>query len=84
MIRNLSAPNNVFISYVREDSADVDHLQDNLEAGGLAVWRDVKNLWPGDVWKQKIEVAIRNETLAFVPCFSHASVSRPSSTMFES
>jgi hypothetical protein len=73
----------VFLSYVREDSERVDKLQRQLEAAGFNVWRDVKNLWPGDLWKQKLRIAIKENALAFVPCFSEATAARLKSTMFE-
>src|ERR1700760_1276088 len=36
-----------FISYVREDGAEVDRLQQALEDGGVPVWRDSANLRAG-------------------------------------
>ncbi|MFQ5968061.1 MAG: toll/interleukin-1 receptor domain-containing protein [Acidimicrobiia bacterium] len=52
----------VFLAYVREDSERVDRLQAQLEGVGLQVWRDVKDLWPGDVWKLKIQEMIESGT----------------------
>ncbi len=37
-----------FISYVREDSGEIDALQKMLEAAGIPVWRDTTSLWPGE------------------------------------
>ena len=37
-----------FISYVHEDAAEVDWLQQALESAGVPVWRDTVNLWPGE------------------------------------
>ena len=73
----------VFISYVREDSDRVDAVQSALETVGFQVWRDVKNLWPGDRWKTNLRAAIQEGALAFVPYFSHATAERETSTMFE-
>lgn len=68
-----------FISYVREDSAKVDELEAALEAAGIDVWRDTKNLLPGDEWKLQIKSAIRSGSLAFIACFSSNSVARETS-----
>ena len=73
----------VFISYVREDSARVDAIQSRIEEAGIPVWRDVKDLWPGEVWKRKLREAITAKALAVIPCFSSNTAKRPRSTMFE-
>jgi hypothetical protein len=69
----------VFISYVREDSDQVDRLQHALEAANLRVWRDTAHLWPGQDWRKKIRDAITNDALVFLACFSHQSLSRKKS-----
>jgi uncharacterized protein YwlG (UPF0340 family) len=73
-------PNNLaghaFISYVREDSRQVDQLQGTLQAAGVPVWRDTRDLWPGEDWRAKIRRAITNNALVFIACFSQASLSR--------
>jgi len=68
-----------FISYVREDSHNVDELQRRLEEAGVRVWRDTANLWPGEDWRAKIRHAINDNALAFIVCFSHASLARDKS-----
>jgi hypothetical protein len=65
-----------FISYVREDSRNVDHLQRTLQAAGIPVWRDTANLWPGEDWRAKIRRAITDNALVFLACFSQTSLSR--------
>lgn len=65
-----------FISYVREDSGDVDQLQQMLEAAGVQVWRDTADLWPGEDWRAKIRRAITDDALVFIACFSHNSLAR--------
>jgi TIR domain len=65
-----------FISYVREDSHEVDRLQRTLEAAGVSVWRDTADLWPGEDWRMKIRRAITDDALAFIACFSSRSVAR--------
>lgn len=66
----------VFISYIREDSYQVDRLQEKLEAAGIPVWRDTVDLWPGEDWRVKIRQAITDNALVFIACFSHASRTR--------
>lgn len=73
----------VFLSYVREDDARVTRIQLALEAQGLTVWRDVTDLWPGELWKTEIRNAIQVDSLAFVPCFSAESALRDTSMMYE-
>lgn len=65
-----------FISYVREDSHEVDKLQGTLEAAGVSVWRDTADLWPGEDWRMKIRRAITDDALAFIACFSSRSIAR--------
>ena len=60
----------VFISYIREDANEVGELQSALEAAGYSVWRDTKDLWPGDNWELKIRQAIQSGSLVFLGCFS--------------
>jgi hypothetical protein len=66
----------VFISYVREDSAEVDELQRVLDAAGVPVWRDTASLWPGEDWRARIREAITQDALAFIACFSSRSAAR--------
>lgn len=73
----------VFISYVREDSEQVDRLCDALERAGIPYWRDRNSLGPGDRWKRKIQEAIQSGSLVFLACFSTASVTRGKSYMNE-
>jgi hypothetical protein len=68
-----------FISYVREDAAQVDRLQRFLEGAGIRVWRDTKDLWPGEDWRLKIREAITNDAMVFIACFSQNSAARTSS-----
>lgn len=68
-----------FISYVREDSGQVDELQRSLEAAGIPVWRDTASLWPGENWRARIKEAITRDALVFVACFSAHSAARRTS-----
>jgi len=72
-----------FISYVRENSDEVDALQRTLEAAGIPVWRDTASLWPGENWHAKIRDAITRDALVFIACFSCHSAARRKSYMNE-
>lgn len=68
-----------FASYVREDAAEIDDLQQVLEAAGIRVWRDTQDLWPGEDWKVKIRQAIKNDALVFLACFSSRGLAKTKS-----
>lgn len=72
-----------FISYVHEDAEAVDSLEAALEASGVKVWRDKKDLGPGDDWKRVIRQAIQGNALAFIPCFSTAANEKERTVMRE-
>jgi hypothetical protein len=72
-------PGHVFISYVREDSHEVDRLQRAFDLAGIRVWRDTADLWPGEDWRTKIRNAITDNALVFIACFSRQSVAREKS-----
>jgi hypothetical protein len=69
-------PGHAFISYVRQDAAEVDQLQRALEAAGVQVWRDTTSLWPGEDWRANIRQAITGNALVFIACFSDNSLAR--------
>jgi hypothetical protein len=71
-----SYPGHAFISYVREDSDEVDVLQCALEEAGVVVSRDTASLWPGEDWKGKIRDAITHNALVFIACFSSNTTAR--------
>jgi TIR domain len=75
-------PSRVFVSYIRDDSADVDRLCSDLESAGVRTWRDVDQLLPGDDWKIVIRRAIEAGT-GFIACFSQRSEDRSRSYMRE-
>ncbi len=70
------AAGHVFLCYAREDSARVDELEGLLRSGGMRVWRDTEQLWPGQDWRVHIRRAIADGALAFLACFSRAGMSR--------
>jgi hypothetical protein len=69
----------VFVSYAREDSSEADRLQHMLESADVRVWRDTKDLWPGEDWRGMIRRAITGNALVFLACFSSRSVVRDKS-----
>ncbi len=77
------ATGHAFISYVRADAAVVDELQAALENAGIAVWRDVQDLFGGDDWQRRIRDAITKDAVAVVAVFSSRSTSRSSSYQHE-
>ena len=72
-----------FLSYMHEDRGYVDELQESLEAAGIQVWRDTRDLWPGEDWQGKIRAAIKADSLAFIACFSSAGEKREKSYQYE-
>ncbi|MGV9213595.1 toll/interleukin-1 receptor domain-containing protein [Micromonospora sp. RB23] len=75
-------PKRVFISYVREDSTDVDRLAAALRAAGAEVWLDRTHLLPGQRWASVIRKEI-NDGDFFVACFSAAYFARVKTFMNE-
>lgn len=48
----------LFLSYSRHDSAMVDRLREDLEAGGHDIWLDTDDIRGGDRWRSSIAEAI--------------------------
>ena len=67
----------MFLCYAREDSAQVDELEQVLREAGFPVWRDTADLWPGQNWRANIQRAITDGALVFLACFSSRSLARP-------
>jgi len=59
----------VFVSYVREASAQVDQLAANLRQHGIQVWLDRDGIAAGQRWRDAIRKAISEGDL-FIACFS--------------
>ncbi|UJC82118.1 toll/interleukin-1 receptor domain-containing protein (plasmid) [Rhodococcus erythropolis] len=78
-----AAAKHVFISYVRQDNAEVDKLCDLLKAANIAYWRDRESLGPGDAWKRVIREAIQDGTAVFLACFSANQRAKEKSVMNE-
>jgi len=48
----------VFISYVRENSEEVQRLCDDLNKHGVNVWLDQRDVVPGVRWRKDIQKAL--------------------------
>ncbi|MFD6613397.1 TIR domain-containing protein [Micromonospora chalcea] len=72
----------VFISYVREDVAEVSRLARELRARGIEVWLDRDSLEVGVRWKDAIRQAIRDGDY-FLAVFSPAYAQRRQTYMNE-
>lgn len=70
----------VFLSYVREDSALVDRLRDELSRHGITVWLDRQSLLPGHDWEDVISQTI-SKSRFFIACFSANFAERKRSEM---
>jgi len=70
----------VFLSYCREDIAEVSRLRDDLIALGIDVWWD-KNLLPGQDWKHEIREAMKQSS-AVILCLSAQSLERTRSYIY--
>jgi len=67
----------IFLAYVTEDAAMVDHLYTDLTACGYSPWLDRCKLLPGQNWRRRILEAIGNADF-FIACYSRNSVHKRS------
>jgi len=74
--------NYVFISYVKEDEAEVFKFKTILEFNGIKVWLDKDKLNPGEKWRNSIRKAIKGG-MFFIACFSENYLHKDSSYMNE-
>jgi hypothetical protein len=72
----------VFISYVRENSGEVQRLYDDLQTRGIEVWLDRNDIEPGLFWDEAIRKAILQGDF-FIACFSAEYNARSSTYMNE-
>lgn len=72
-----------FISYVNQDSQQVDELCAVLRSAQIPYWRDRDDLGPGETWRQRIKEAVRSNSLVFIACFSDNSRARQKTYMNE-
>lgn len=59
----------VFISYVHNNTSDVDRFCQDLKSFGIEVWLDRDEIYPGTFWAEAIRKAIQNGAF-FIACFS--------------
>ncbi|MDX2216701.1 MAG: toll/interleukin-1 receptor domain-containing protein [Oculatellaceae cyanobacterium bins.114] len=50
-----------FLSYNRKDKKRVEKIAEQLYQQGVAVWMDVNELQPGEVWQQRLEEFIESD-----------------------
>lgn len=72
----------VFVSYVKEDSDEVDRICQAFQEAGISYWVDKDKIKPGAVWKQAIRDAIDNGAF-FLACFSEQQTRKPETYMNE-
>lgn len=65
----------IFLSYAREDRAEVERLYEKLREAGFRPWMDTKDILPGEQWATSIERAIRGAHF-FLACLSKRSVTK--------
>ncbi len=70
----------VFLSYGRENKAEVSKLRMDLLAAGETVWWDA-DILGGQDWKQEIRKAMR-ESYAVIACFSKETEARMESGIY--
>ena len=56
----------VFLSYAKEDKAEVINVMNKLHENGVMTWFDEKNLLPGDDWEVEIENSIEKADYVFI------------------
>jgi hypothetical protein len=72
----------VFISYVRENSREIEQLANALRAHNIEVWLDREQIKPGARWADAIRDAIADGDF-FLACFSNEYNSRSRTYMNE-
>jgi uncharacterized caspase-like protein len=70
-----AVPRHVFLSYAREDMAEVDRLAQALQAEGLSVWIDRKGIQSGN-WKERVADGL-NRARAVVVLLTSAAFASP-------
>lgn len=75
-----AAKRHVFLSYCRENQAEVAQLRHDLVAAGERVWWD-QDILPGHDWKFEIHKAMKNSS-AVVLCLSQQSEARARSGIY--
>jgi hypothetical protein len=71
-----SSISTVFLSYSRDDSIFVDHLEKDLSIKGYTCWVDRSDILGGQNWARKIEEAIDSSTVFIVVLSPSSTKSR--------
>ncbi len=71
-----------FLSYVRDDQAQIDRLCQELRAQNVDVWLDRDSIEPGQRWQPAIRRAIEDGAF-FLACFSQSYANRSATYMEE-
>jgi hypothetical protein len=69
MITKKSETKNVFISYVKTNSDEINQICTKFKENGIHYWLDRDRIEPGKLWKHSIKDAISNGAY-FLACFS--------------
>ena len=72
----------IFISYGRENLAEVERLYEAIKKLGGDVWFDKAELGAGDYWEQKILPQIKRHVQIFVPVISDRTLQRSEGYVF--
>ena len=72
----------VFVSYVRNNSGEVNQICDTFRQNGIEYWLDRDQIEPGKMWKQAIRNAI-DKGAFFLACFSKEYENRTETYMNE-
>jgi len=65
MARDNTLKRQVFISYVKDNSIQVDSICAAFAENNIEYWRDKKDIDPGKFWKDAIKAAINNGGIFF-------------------
>lgn len=82
MVNNKNQKQEVFISYVRDNSPDVDKICEEFRRKDIEYWLDRDEIEPGKLWKNAIRDAI-NKGAYFLACFSKEYEERSETYMNE-
>lgn len=69
MTKNAHDIKKVFVSYVRDNSDEIDKICEEFRRNNIEYWLDRDQIEPGKLWKVAIKDAI-NEGAYFLACFS--------------
>jgi len=73
--RDFHGEKQIFISYAREDTQQVESIYKYLSQKGYQVWMDIHDLLPGEDWKKKVTSSIKESTFCLI-CLSKNAVTK--------